>query len=281
MSRIAIINRFSALPDDTYPFGDAFISLGHDVQKCDLAQMMVDATGQLCCDSEPVVADAILWRVVDRYWQSGMHLMRAVNKQTMAINASETVRLCADKQLTTTTLHARRIPTAPGVLLPAGALLEAQSQPRVVKPLDVGGGDDIMLIPAGEPYTAPEDAPRLIQPFFGGDEQFMRVLVVGGSVLGAMQRRGQPGMLANNLQQGGEPVVSTVTEEIMDVSLRATITFGAVITGVDLVHWQGQWRVLEINSTPGYRGFVQLHGEQFHERVATALSAVIAAYHAR
>jgi D-alanine-D-alanine ligase-like ATP-grasp enzyme len=45
--------------------------------------------------------------------------------------------------------------------------------------------------------------------------------------------------------------------------------------GVDLVWWQEQWWVVEINSSPGYNGHLAIEGVGFVERVAPLLDAAI------
>ena len=95
----------------------------------------------------------------------------------------------------------------------------------------------------------------LVQEYLGeriGED--LRVLVIGGKVIGAMRRISNNDFRAN-ISQGGRGEPFPVTEEIDFLSRESSRLLGLDITGVDLLFNNGKFSICEVNSNPGFRGF--------------------------
>jgi RimK family alpha-L-glutamate ligase len=86
------------------------------------------------------------------------------------------------------------------------------------------------------------------------------VLVVGGRVLGAMQRTAKLGRFRANVHQGAEVAAYPLDDELEWLALRATEVVGLDISGVDLIRGADGYRVIEVNSAPGFEGFERATG---------------------
>jgi gamma-F420-2:alpha-L-glutamate ligase len=83
----------------------------------------------------------------------------------------------------------------------------------------------------------------------------LRVLVVGGKVVGAMKRKGPDGDFRANITNGGTGEPFPVSDE-MDLLCRETAkALGLDIAGIDLLFDDQGFKVCEANSAPGFEGF--------------------------
>jgi RimK family alpha-L-glutamate ligase len=81
----------------------------------------------------------------------------------------------------------------------------------------------------------------------------VRVFVVGGRVIGAIERSA-PGW-KTNLARGGRARSTTLPAEWAELALAATRAVGAGYAGVDLLPARdGTVYVVEVNGIPGWRG---------------------------
>lgn len=83
----------------------------------------------------------------------------------------------------------------------------------------------------------------------------IRVLVVGGQVLGAMQRKAQAGQFRANIHRGGIGEIIPLGKEEEELALHACEVMGLDIAGVDLIMSNDGPMVVEVNSSPGFKGF--------------------------
>jgi len=137
----------------------------------------------------------------------------------------------------------------------------AGSVPVVVKLLEGSAGSGVVL---AETKKAAEsllsafhqlDAEFLVQQFVkeaGGRD--VRVLVVGGRVVAAMERRAAAGDFRANMHQGGSAVKIKLTPQEKRVALAAAKAVGLSVAGVDLLRGENGPLVLEVNSSPGLEG---------------------------
>jgi len=87
----------------------------------------------------------------------------------------------------------------------------------------------------------------------------IRAFVVGGRVLGAIERRA-PGW-RTNLARGGTARSVALSEEWSALAVRAAAAVGADYAGVDLLaDSNGKVYVLEVNGIPGWRGLQEATG---------------------
>ena len=84
----------------------------------------------------------------------------------------------------------------------------------------------------------------------------IRAFVVGGRVLGAIERRSKG--WRTNLARGGTAHSVTLSEEWSALAVRAAAAVGADYAGVDLLaDREGKVYVLEVNGIPGWKGLQQ------------------------
>jgi RimK family alpha-L-glutamate ligase len=88
----------------------------------------------------------------------------------------------------------------------------------------------------------------------------LRVLVIGGKVIGAMRRTAPEGDFRANITNGGTGENFPVTEEIDYIARETAKALGLDIAGVDLLFDSRGFRVCEANSNPGFRGFEEYCG---------------------
>jgi len=82
----------------------------------------------------------------------------------------------------------------------------------------------------------------------------VRVLVVGGRVVGAMRRRARKGEFRSNLHRGGEGEAVELPEAYARAAVSAARVMGLDVAGVDLLEGKDGPRLIEVNSSPGFEG---------------------------
>lgn len=125
----------------------------------------------------------------------------------------------------------------------------------------------------GMAVVSPDD---LVGPKIGGGQSFIqefldtgdekpsdvRVYVVDGAVVGAMRRYAPDGDWRTNVALGGD--VEGVTDELgaepRRIATEATAVLGLDLAGVDLMPVDGDWYVLEVNATAGFKGLFEATG---------------------
>jgi ribosomal protein S6--L-glutamate ligase len=88
----------------------------------------------------------------------------------------------------------------------------------------------------------------------------VRVLVVGGRVVGAMRRTARKGEFRSNLHRGGEGEAIELTEPYARAALAAARAVGLDVAGVDVLEGKGGPRIIEVNSSPGFEGMERATG---------------------
>jgi ribosomal protein S6--L-glutamate ligase len=87
--------------------------------------------------------------------------------------------------------------------------------------------------------------------------QDIRVFVIGGKVIAAMQRTGAPGEFRSNLHRGGHAAPVKITPEERKTAILAARSMGLNVCGVDLLRADEGPVVMEVNSSPGLEGIEQ------------------------
>jgi RimK family alpha-L-glutamate ligase len=96
----------------------------------------------------------------------------------------------------------------------------------------------------------------IVQEYLGdrpGED--LRVLVIGGKVMGAMLRTAPEGDFRANITGGGTGSRYEITEEIDFIARETARALHLDIAGVDLLFDDRGFRVCEANSNPGFKGF--------------------------
>jgi ribosomal protein S6--L-glutamate ligase len=82
----------------------------------------------------------------------------------------------------------------------------------------------------------------------------IRALLVGGKVVAAIQRQGEPGEFRSNLHRGGRATAIKLSAEERSTAVRAARALGLNVAGVDMLQSDHGPVVMEVNSSPGLEG---------------------------
>ena len=118
------------------------------------------------------------------------------------------------------------------------------------------------------PVTAPT-ANSILQEFIAETEgRDLRVIVVGGRVVGCMQRVSTDGSFKANISRGGRAMAFEATDEIEWLATEATRVLNLDIAGVDLLFDEaGRFRICEVNSAPQFKVMERLEGRNIARQI--------------
>ncbi len=88
----------------------------------------------------------------------------------------------------------------------------------------------------------------------------IRMLVVGGKVIAAMERKGGDGDFRSNLHRGGSSRKVRITPMERSTAVRACKCLGLNVAGVDILRSNHGPVVMEVNSSPGLEGIEEATG---------------------
>jgi len=248
-------------------------------------------------DAEVLAADAVLARIIPDgsleqiiFRVDALHWIEA--RGVPVVNSPRAIERSADKFYTTALLREAGLPTPETVVCEraADALAAMQAMKDVViKPLfgSLGHG----MVRVSDPdigLRVAKTLERLGAVFYvqravetGGSD--IRAFVVGGRVIGAIERFAPAGEWRSNVSRGGRARPLTLPAEWEQLALRAAAVVGADYAGVDLLPSPaGEVFVAEVNAIPGWRGLAAATGidvaalivEHLVGRVNAASSAV-------
>ena len=135
----------------------------------------------------------------------------------------------------------------------------------------VHGRDELTKI-ANEWLHEPHVYQEFIKESAGRD---IRVIVIGGRAVGAMERVAQEGEFRSNIELGGEGRAIVLTEEIAQAAEKCAVAIGLDYCGVDLLKTSQGVIVCEVNSNAFFEGFeratninvAQLYAKHIIEKV--------------
>jgi tetrahydromethanopterin:alpha-L-glutamate ligase len=192
----------------------------------------------------------------DLIWVCGMRqdslafeALNILSLENRVVNTPESIATCASKAMTTALILKQGIPS-PETLFTAshkeaGAFIKRFGK-AVFKPLYGFDGNGICLIDSTDVLT---ESPYYLQEYIPNDRDF-RVFVIDGEAVGAIMRISDS--LTHNIHQGGigSPVV--IDAEMREIAGAAARAVGIDYCGVDLLHTQEGYTVLEVNGTPNW-----------------------------
>lgn len=96
-------------------------------------------------------------------------------------------------------------------------------------------------------------SPHLYQRFYGAYGRDIRVIVIGGRVIAAMERRSD-GDFRSNLELGGEGREIDLSPRIADMCVRAANLLGLDYCGIDVLFDENGFALCEVNSNAFFGG---------------------------
>jgi RimK family alpha-L-glutamate ligase len=214
-------------------------------------------------------ADAVLARIIPDgsleqiiYRVDVLHWIE--ERGVPVMNSPRAIERSVDKFYTTALLQEAGLPTPETVVCENAADGMAAVQAMgdvIIKPIFGSMGHGIVRV--NDPDVAFRVLRSLehVRPVFyvkrvldhGGCD--VRVFVVGGRVLGAIERRAPDGDWRTNVSRGGSARPFDLPIAWQQLAVRATAAVGADYAGVDLLPTRdGDVFVLEVNGIPGWRG---------------------------
>lgn len=85
----------------------------------------------------------------------------------------------------------------------------------------------------------------------------VRVFVVGGKIVAAMERSAQEGEFRSNMSIGGSGAPTELSDEEQRIALKATKAMGLQVAGVDLLRSNQGPLIMEVNANPGVSGITE------------------------
>lgn len=134
------------------------------------------------------------------------------------------------------------------------------------KPTIGTNGRRMSIVSPGEPVgPLIDDGHAFVQEFLDdsdGRPFDVRVYVVGGEVVGAMRRHAPGGEWRTNVALGGdvEGITDDLGPEPRRIATEATSVLDLDVAGVDLMPVGGEWYILEVNATAGFKGLFSATG---------------------
>jgi RimK family alpha-L-glutamate ligase len=206
--------------------------------------------------------EQLIYRVDALHWVE--------NRGVRVVNSPRAIERSVDKFYTSTLLYDA------GLLVPetvvCGRVEDAMAAVRamgdvVIKPIFGSLGHGMVRV------SDPETALRVLRALdqiksvfyvqraidHGGRD--LRVFVVGGRVLAAIERRAPRGEWRTNVAIGGSASAVDVPPEVERVAIAAAAAVGTDYAGVDVLPARdGSIYVLEVNGIPGWQGLQQATG---------------------
>jgi len=196
-------------------------------------------------------------------------LIRQLEKSgVVCINSANAVETVKDKLYTSQILSSQSIaiPNTMMVRFPVDPEVvdEEIGYPCVVKIVTGSYGEGVYLCDRKKDFkklmefieTLKSSKTLLVQEYMGerpGED--LRVLVVGGKVIGAMKRSAPEGDFRANITNGGTGQAYELTDEIEYIARETAKVLNLDIAGIDLLFDSRGFRVCEANSNPGFSGF--------------------------
>ena len=206
--------------------------------------------------------DQIIFRVDLLHWLE--------HRGVVVMNRARAIERSVDKFLTTALLHDAGLPTPATVVCERAT--DAMDAVRamgdvVIKPLFGSMGHGLVRV------SDPDAAFRIVraleqirsvfyvQETIDHDGRDVRAFVVGGRVLGAIERTAAAGDWRTNVSRGGVARPFSLPAAWADLAIRAAAVVGAEYAGVDLLpSTAGDVFVLEVNGIPGWEGLQRATG---------------------
>ncbi len=79
----------------------------------------------------------------------------------------------------------------------------------------------------------------------------LRVFIVGGKIVGSMERTGKKGEFRSNFHLGGSIKKVNLSHEEKSIALKAAKVIGIEVCGVDILRTKEGPKIIEVNSNPG------------------------------
>ena len=201
-------------------------------------------------------------------------ISRLEKRSIFCINNRETIEVCADKFRTILRLVDGGIPTPKTALIQGIDSLEDVIKqiggkfPYILKTIFGSKGIGVIFIESIASLKSTlqliwklnEQEELILQEYINSDFD-VRVHVLGNEVIASMKRSKIKGDFRSNYSQGGKVHKYKLSDEEIEICIKATKAVGASWAGVDFITKNGKIYVLEVNSSPGTEGIEEATGD--------------------
>lgn len=267
---VAILSR-SRFIYSTRRLIEAAKELGHDVTVVNtLACALVLVEGQytLLHHGEPLARpDVVIPRIGTSITEYGLSVVKQFELMGVPVlNNHRAIALSRDKLRAAQFMASTGLPTPPTVALRDPAGLEQLVQqlggpPVIVKPAKGTQGVGVMLMESVESIRAISETMWglgqnfIMQKFIAESRgRDVRAFVVGNRVVAAMRRISDPGDFRANIHRGGQGQKLKLPRSYARLAVKASMSMGLEVAGVDLLETRQGPALLEVNSSPGLEG---------------------------
>ncbi len=228
------------------------------------------------------------------YLDKDKYLGRAIEQAVPLFNCAKAVEICDDKCATYQALEGsgvERIRTIPAPLCytqgasPSESFLRAVADtlgfPLVAKKSYGSFGKGVQLVHGYDELLALEREwlyePHSYQEYIAASAgRDIRVIVIGGKAVAAMERVAKAGEFRSNIELGGEGNAVDLPEGYRRTAERAAQWLGLDYCGVDLLESGENGVVCEINSNAFFEGIEGVTGVNIPKRYAEHIVSVLA-----
>ncbi|MDI3502123.1 MAG: hypothetical protein PWR13_654 [Archaeoglobi archaeon] len=191
-----------------------------------------------------------------------MNIFRILNRRIPVVNTPESIERCVDKMEATIRLFSAGIPVPETLVTESDEISEIfmrRAGKIIKKPVFGSRGEGIRILEKGER--------GYLQRFLEHGGRDIRTFVIGRKVLGAVYRI-KEGSPVTNVARGGRTEICELDEELRKLSVLSARTLGAEICGVDIAEEGERRYVLEVNSSPSWKGFQKATGINVASEIA-------------
>jgi ribosomal protein S6--L-glutamate ligase len=256
---------------------EAHRNLGHSVRVVHLSEVVITSGRSVRFPGHiPDVAHSrasALW---------GLAVQEAIEELVHVVNTSFGQRAGRDKWVCAQRLTATEVACVPTMLatpgLAAERVCEALGDDVVVKPLAGFGGRGVERRRGRlDMESALSDTGagqlRVIQPYHHVGGRDLRVMVVDGRVVAAVERQARPGEFRSNVSLGASVRPVRIDRQVEALAIHAAQACSLDMAGVDIIETSDGPLVIEVNTNAG--GLEEVRAVTGVD-VATAMAAYVA-----
>jgi len=246
--------------------------------------LLEEGPGLINVRGEAVRPDVVLPRIGSTIREYPLTLVRQMEKMGIrTVNGADALACARNKFRTLQALSLDGVPFPPSCYVSNARNLEAafrklRSRPLVIKLAQGRQGRGVFLA------KDRKGALELLEDRLGSGEGFvlqayippegrrreLRILVIGGTVAGAMALRPRPGEFRANFHMRGRPERIRLSPAMEQIALAATKAVGLDISGVDVVQKSdGSFLVVDVNYSPGFKGLERCTGADIASKIIT------------
>lgn len=232
--------------------------------------------------------DVIIPRIGVSTTEYGLAIVRQFEQQKVSVmNSSTSIRRSRDKFHALQLLAAEGIPVPKTLYTQNGIAVKGIAErlggpPTIVKFNQGTQGTGVIVCDSEAALQSTVQALWSLEQEFTLQEYIkesrgedIRMIVIGGEVVGAMRRTSASGDFRSNLHQGGSSELFVPPENYIKIALKAVATLGLDIAGVDILESDRGPLILEVNSSPGLHGIETTTRKDLAEKIILHAESLI------